>query len=126
MSSLAQRALAAVLIPAQLCLCGVDGPRGGERTNRYGFNLFSSLLLVKRSIDDWGIEETVSSYVKLNKWVLRENIKFKLFFARVEKTRNLGLDLQLFITNGDRLIDSFILHPFLLFLVLERYGSRLR
>jgi len=49
-------------------------------------------------IDDWGIEETVSSYVKLNKWVLRENIKFKLFFARVEKTRNLGLDLQLFIT----------------------------
>jgi hypothetical protein len=84
MSSLAQRALAAVLIPAQLCLCGVDGPRGGERTNRYGFNLFSSLLLVKRSIDDWGIEETVSSYVKLNKWVLRENIKFRLFFARLE------------------------------------------
>jgi hypothetical protein len=29
--------------------------------------------------------------VKLNKWVLRENIKFRLFFARLEKTRNLGL-----------------------------------
>jgi hypothetical protein len=27
----------------------------------------------------------------LNKWVLRENIKFRLFFARLEKTRNLGL-----------------------------------